>query len=90
MRYEGFCLAKASGVLTDDQAGFAAWKSAYRAEFFERYPFVVPATVPQTNNVQNPGQGTPVYEACSATAQQSLVARKLSSSSRRQGCIVDP
>jgi hypothetical protein len=77
-----------SGVLADDQTGFAAWKSAYRAKFFERYPFAVPATVPQTNNVQNPAQGTPVYEACSATAQLSLVARKLTSPSR-QGCIVD-
>jgi hypothetical protein len=78
-----------SGVLADDQAGFATWKSAYRAKFFERYPFAVPATVPQTNNVQNPAQGMAVYEACSATAQQSTVARKLTSVSRRQGCVVD-
>ena len=49
--------------MTDDQAGFTTWKTSYRPKFFERYPFVVPATVPQTNNVQNPAQGTPVYEA---------------------------
>jgi hypothetical protein len=78
-----------SGVLTDDQAGFLTWKSAYRAKFFERYPFAVPATVPQTNNVQTPAQGMAVYEACSATAQLSSVARKLTSRSRPQGCIVD-
>lgn len=78
-----------SGVLTDDRAGFLVWKSAYRAKFFERYPFAVPATVPQTNNVQSPGQGMAVYEACAATAQLSPIARKLTSPSRPQGCIVD-
>jgi hypothetical protein len=50
----------------------------------------VPATVPQTNNVQNPAQGMAVYEACSATAQLSPVARKLTSPPPpRQGCVVD-
>jgi hypothetical protein len=58
-----------SGILSDDNAGFAIWKASYRAKFFERFPFAVPAVVPQTNNVQNPAQGMPVYEACSATAR---------------------
>lgn len=80
-----------SGILTDDQAGFATWKANYRAKFFERYPFVVPATVPQTNNVQNPAQGMAVYEACAATALQSVVrADARLASPRRAGCIVDP
>lgn len=80
-----------SGILTDDQAGFTTWKTAYRAKFFERYPFVVPATVPQTNNVQNPAQGMAVYEACAATALQSIAAPVTTPPGRtRMGCVVDP
>lgn len=83
-----------AGLLSDDNAGFASWKASYRAKFFERFPFQVPAVVPQTNNVQNPAQGMAVYEACSAAAQLSAIstirARNFTpSSSARQGCIGD-
>jgi len=83
-----------AGILGDDNAGFATWKAAYRSKFFERFPFEVPAVVPQTNNVQNPAQGTPVYEACSAAAQLSAISsvsgRNFTPSSpARQGCIGD-
>jgi hypothetical protein len=83
-----------AGVLSDDAAGFTSWKAAYRAKFFQRFPFAVPAVVPQTNNVQNPAQGMAVYEACSATAQISasvaVSARNFTSSfPAHQGCIVD-
>jgi hypothetical protein len=86
-----------AGILGDDEAGFATWKSAYRTKFFERFPFAVPAVVPQTNNVQNPAQGMAYYEACQATQQlppppRAVIASSpgLASSPRRQGCIVEP
>lgn len=82
-----------AGILSDDAAGFTSWKASYRAKFFERFPFQVPAVVPQTNNVQNPAQGMPIYEACSAAAQVSTSrpsARLFTpASSARQGCIGD-
>jgi hypothetical protein len=82
-----------SGILADDAAGFTNWKASYRAKFFERFPFQVPAVVPQTNNVQNPAQGMQVYEACSATAQLATSAPQAqlvtSTPSARQGCIGD-
>jgi hypothetical protein len=79
-----------AGILADDEAGFATWKSAYRAKFFERFPFAVPAVVPQTNNVQNPAQGMAYYESCQATQQLAPQARRVTaSSSGRQGCIVE-
>ena len=81
-----------TGILADDTAGFEAWKAQYRAKFFERFPFQVPAVVPQTNNVQNPAQGMPVYEACSAAAQllvSGSAAVFTPSSPAHQGCIGD-
>jgi hypothetical protein len=83
-----------AGILADDAAGFTNWKVAYRAKFFERFPFQVPAVVPQTNNVQNPAQGMEVYEACSAAAQALPTSSApmllfTPTSSARQGCIGD-
>jgi hypothetical protein len=74
-----------TGILTDDTAGFATWKAQYRPKFFERFPFAVPAVVPQTNNVQNPAQGMAVYEACSAASHASISAsaRELQESAAR-------
>jgi hypothetical protein len=57
-----------SSVVGNDDGGFETWKSDYREAFFARFPFAVPALVPQTNNVSNPDQGDPVYEACTASA----------------------
>jgi hypothetical protein len=85
-----------AGILGDDAAGFATWKSAYRSKFFERFPFAVPALVPQTNNVQNPNQGMAYYETCQAAHQLSSappprpVSPVTASSSPRHGCIVEP
>lgn len=83
-----------AGLLEDNLAGFAAWRTQYRAKFFERFPFEVPAVVPQTNNVQNPAQGMPFYEACSAAAVLPPPAAEPadsaeSSSPARHGCIVE-
>ncbi|MES1187921.1 MAG: M64 family metallopeptidase [Myxococcales bacterium] len=64
-----FRIYSRTSILSDDNAGFAIWKASYRAKFFAQFPFQSPAVVPQTNNVQNPAQGMPIYEACSATAQ---------------------
>jgi hypothetical protein len=77
-----------TGILEDDTAGFATWKSTYRPKFFERFPFQVPPVVPQTNNVQNPAQGMPHYDACMATQQVTPTARRVvSSPASGPGCI---
>jgi len=82
-----------TGLLDDNAAGFANWRTQYRAKFFERFPFEVPQVLPQTNNVQNPAQGMPFYEACSATAVLPPPAEPLESSlasaPARRGCIVE-
>jgi hypothetical protein len=80
-----------SGILGDDAAGFEAWKATYRPKFYERFPLQVPAVVPQTNDVQNPAQGEPHYQACAAAQQLAPAARQVtaSSSSSRQGCLSD-
>lgn len=80
-----------TGIMEDDDAGFATWKASYRPKFFEKYPFQVPPVVPQTNDVQNPAQGMAVYEACSDTLQVLPRAAGLvrSSSPRQHGCVVD-
>jgi hypothetical protein len=43
---------------------FATWKSMYRMPFWERHPFFVPETVPQTLQCNRNGPEMPVYEAC--------------------------
>jgi len=79
-----------SGIVEDDDAGFEVWKSTYRPKFYERFPFQVPPVVPQTNNVQNPAQGMPHYEACVAAQQMSPAARRAPSSSPDQdSCLSD-
>lgn len=87
-----------TGLLEDNATGFATWRSQYRAKFFERFPFEVPAVVPQTNNVQNPAQGMPYYEACSALAvlppappaqPSEAAASSDPAPSSRHGCIVE-
>jgi hypothetical protein len=77
-----------TGILEDDATGFATWKSTYRPKFFERFPFQVPAVVPQTNNVQNPAQGMAHYQACLAAEQLAPTARRVTRSSPSDsGCI---
>jgi hypothetical protein len=77
-----------SGILEDNSTGFDTWKSTYRPKFYERFPFQVPAVVPQTNNVQNPASGMPHYTACSAAGQLAPLARRAPASpSAGPGCI---
>jgi hypothetical protein len=82
-----------SSVLPMGTAGFDTWKSDYRAAWFERHPFFVPETVPQTNDVRNPDQGMPFYEACvAATAARAPAESRVQASAgspRRTGCVVE-
>jgi hypothetical protein len=55
------------GVLDGDDA-FDTWVAQYRDAFYDRFGFAVPDPVPQTNDVGDPGSGTPVYEGCTAAA----------------------
>ncbi len=52
-----------AGVLDGDTA-FDTWSTQYRDPFYETYGFMVPEVVPQTNDVDSPASGDPVYEAC--------------------------
>ena len=44
--------------------GFDAWRDEYRAGFYARYGIFTPPVVPQTNNVDDPAAGTPIYMPC--------------------------
>ena len=73
------------GGLLDGEAAFDVWVAEYRDVFFERFGFAVPDPVPQTNDVDDPASGMPVYEGCtaSAPAPQGWVAP----SSGGHGCL---
>lgn len=74
-----------SSVIENGDEGFATWKADYRAAFYERFPFVVPEPVPQTNDVDEPQQGTAIYEACVAGASS---AKSVTSTGPRvHGCV---
>ncbi len=80
-----------SSVLPVGTAGFDTWKASYRAAWFERHPFFVPEVVPQTNDVRNPDQGMPYYEACVAADAAPAASRLVAPgpSPRRVGCVVE-
>jgi hypothetical protein len=80
-----------SGVLPIGTSGFDTWQSTYRDAYFSRFPFFVPPMVPQTNDVRNPANGDPIYEACSATLEGPLETRVVPESSgpRRSGCVIE-
>jgi hypothetical protein len=59
-----FRVFERTSVLADEATSFDTWVSAYRTPFYQRFGFKVPAVVPQTNDVRNPSQGTPYFEAC--------------------------
>jgi hypothetical protein len=59
-----FRIFERTSVLPDTQTSFGTWTATYRAPFYGRFGFKVPPVVPQTNDVRNPAQGTPVFEAC--------------------------
>jgi hypothetical protein len=80
-----------SSVLPMGSAGIETWKASYRAKWFERFPFFVPEVVPQTNDVRNPDEGMPHYEACLAADLRPAASRigPPSAGPRRTGCIVE-
>ena len=45
-------------------AGFASWKSEYRAPFYQRFGFKVPATVPQTLRCPEDSAARAVFHDC--------------------------
>lgn len=55
-----FRVFERSSILDDH----ATWASDYRAAFYQRFGFVVPDPVPQSNDRRNPDNGTQIYEAC--------------------------
>lgn len=59
-----FRVFERTSVLADETTSFDTWVSTYRTPFYQRFGFKVPAVVPQTNDVRNPSQGTPYFEAC--------------------------
>lgn len=82
-----------SSILPINTSGFDEWKASYRDAYFQQFPFFVPDVVPQTNDVRNPAQGMPYYEACT----QADVAQALEvglpvpapSGPRRSGCVIE-
>jgi hypothetical protein len=80
-----------SSVIPIGTAGFEAWKASYRAKWFERFPFFAPEVVPQTNDVRNPAQGMPHYEACVAADAAPAESRvePAPTRPRRSGCVVE-
>ena len=91
-----FRIYQRAGVVASGDAGFATWTQDHRSNFFSRFPFAVPAVVPQTNNVRNPSQGMPVWEACSAASSTELATSPPTRSGPRNGdrrpagCVLDP
>jgi hypothetical protein len=91
-----FRVYQRGGVLASGDAGFATWVADYRSAFYSRFPFAIPAVVPQTNDVRNPSQGAPVYEACSgataaALSETAFATRAPRNGDRRPaGCVLDP
>jgi hypothetical protein len=81
-----------AGVVASGANGVQAWTAEYRAPFFSRHPFVVPAVVPQTNDPRNPAAGTPVYEACTAASAEveSRLTLRPASGAGASSCVLDP
>jgi hypothetical protein len=82
-----------SGLVGSGTSGVVTWAAEYRAPFFGRHPFAVPGLVPQTNDVRNPSQGTPIYEACTASSLALQTLRQASSvpaEGRTHGCVIEP
>jgi hypothetical protein len=68
------------------------WAQNYRTAFYERYGFKVPAVVPQSNDRNDPEDGTAVYEGCVATAQsreiQSSETSPAPATPYYEGCVL--
>lgn len=58
-----FRVFERTGVIAASGA-FDTWKASYRAPFYDRHGFVVPPIVPQTNDVDVPAAGMPIFQAC--------------------------
>jgi hypothetical protein len=75
--------------LATGTTGFDAWKSSHRTGYYAAHPFFVPEVVPQTNNVQNPSQGDPFFEACTAASGVTPLESRVGAGSGPQGCVVE-
>jgi hypothetical protein len=58
-----------AGILDVDDVGVNAWIGGYRMAFYDTYEFQVPGVhfdglLPQSNDVENPGNGVQVFEDC--------------------------
>jgi hypothetical protein len=73
------------GGILDGEDAFDVWVAEYRAAFFERFGFFVPDPVPQTNDVEDPASGMPIYESCTASA--TLPPTRSLPSTGGQGCL---
>jgi hypothetical protein len=87
----GYHVYARSSVLPMGNAGVETWKTSYRAGWFERFPFFAPEVIPQTNDVRNPDEGMPYYEACVAADAAPAQSRLESAGGgrRRSGCVVE-
>jgi hypothetical protein len=87
----GYYVYARSSVLAMGNAGVETWKTSYRAKWFERFPFFAPEVIPQTNDVRNPAEGMPHYEACVAADAARAESRVEPSrvGPRRSGCVVE-
>jgi hypothetical protein len=73
--------------------GHATWASEYRGVFYERFGFQVPAIVPQSNDRNNPANGTPIYEECVEEAPFQLMsvspAPPPAAGPHYEGCVLE-
>ena len=58
-----FRVFERTGVIPADDA-LGTWAARYRRPFYDRFGFMVPPVVPQTNNLRDPAAGQAFYEAC--------------------------
>ena len=86
-----FRIYQRGGLLENDDPGFDAWVSSYRAAFYERFGFAIPEVVPQTNDPRDQAAGEPVYEACSAARKAPAASKRVApaSGTRASGCIIE-
>jgi hypothetical protein len=83
-----FSIYARTSRLATGTTGFDVWKSSHRAPYFAAHPFFTPAVVPQTNDVQNPSQGDPIYEECASASRLTPLESRVGAKAERRGCVV--